>query len=57
MQLQIKKPYLALNTETYVNVMQQELANCKRTGYDFFCKEVLVVRHKSIHSCENTIYF
>ena len=29
-QLQIKKPYLALNTETYINVRQQELATCKK---------------------------
>ena len=35
-QLQIKKPYLALNTETYINVRQQELATCKRIGYEFF---------------------
>ena len=34
--LQIKKPYLALNTETYINVRQQELATCKRIGYEFF---------------------
>ena len=27
-QLQIKKPYIALNTETYTNIRQQELATC-----------------------------
>ena len=56
-QLLIKKLYLALNTETYINVRQQELATCKRIGYDFFCEELFVVRHKSIHSCESAIYF
>ena len=56
-QLQIKKPYLALNTETYINVRQQELATCKRIGYEFYCEELFVVRYKSIHSCESTIYF
>ena len=56
-QLQIKKPYLALNTETYINVRQQELATCKRIGYEFFCEELFVVRHKSIHNCESVIYF
>ena len=35
-QLQIKKLYLALNTETYINTRQQELATSKRTGYEFF---------------------
>ena len=56
-QLQIKKPYLALNTETYINIRQQELATCKRIGYEFFSEELFVVRHKSIHSCKNAIYF
>ena len=39
-QLQIKKPCLTLNTETYINIRQQELATCKRIGYEFFCKEL-----------------
>ena len=43
--------------ETYINVRQQELATCKRIGYEFFCEELFVVRHKSIHSCESTIFF
>ena len=40
-QLQIKKPYLALNTETYINVRQQELATCKRIGYEFSARNFL----------------
>ena len=39
-QLQIKKLYLALNTETYINIRQQELTTCKRIGYEFFCEEL-----------------
>ena len=27
-QLQVKKPYLALNTEMYINILQQEIATC-----------------------------
>ena len=53
----VKKPYIALNSETYINICQQELATCKRIGYEFYCKELFVVRHKSIHSCESAIYF
>ena len=56
-ELKIKKPYIALNSETYINIGQQELATCKRIGYEFYCKELFVVRHKSIHSCESAIYF
>ena len=56
-QLQIKKTYLALNTEMYINIQQQELATCKRIGYKFYCEEFFVARHKSIHSCKSIIYF
>ena len=56
-QLQIKKPYLALNLERYINTRQQELATCKRIGYKCYCEELFVVRHKSIHSCKSSIYF
>ena len=56
-QLQIRKSYLALNTETYINVRQQESATCKRISYEIFCKDLYVVRYKSIHSCESAIYF
>ena len=52
-QLQIKKPCLALNAETYINIRQQELATCRRIGYKFYCEELFVVRHQSIHSCES----
>ena len=33
------------------------MATCKRIGYEFYCEELFVVRHKSIHSCESAIYF
>ena len=56
-ELNIKKPYIALNSETYINIQQQELATCKRVGYEFYCEELFVVRHKTIHSCKSTIYF
>ena len=55
-QLQINKPFLALNTETYINVKQQELATCKRIGYKFYCEELFVGKHISINSCESAIY-
>ena len=49
-ELKIKKPYIALNSETYINIRQQELASCKRIGYKFYCEELFIVRHKAIHS-------
>ena len=41
----------------YIKVRQQELPTCKRIGYEFYCEDLFVVRHKSIHSCESAIYF
>ena len=35
-QLQIKKLYIALNTKMYINIRQQELATCKKIGYEFY---------------------
>ena len=53
----IKKPYIALNSGTYINIWQEELSTCKRIGYKFYCKELFMARHKTIHSCESAIYF
>ena len=43
--LQVNKPYIAFNSETYIHVRQQELRTCKRIGYEFYCEEVFVVKH------------
>ena len=55
--LQIRKPYIALNSETYISLIQQELRSCKRIGYEFYCEELFAVKHKSSYSCESAIYF
>ena len=55
--LQINKPYIALNSEMYITIRQQELRSCKRIGYEFYCEELFVVKHKSKYSCESAIYF
>ena len=57
MQLQVKKPYIALNSETYMSLRQQELRTCKRIGYEFYCEDLFVVKHKTSYSCESAIYF
>ena len=51
------RPYTALNSETYITIRQQELRTCKRIGYEFHCKELFVVKHKSKYNCKSTIYF
>ena len=45
--LQVEKPYIALNSETYISLRQQELRTCKRIGYEFYCEELFVVKHKT----------
>ena len=30
---------------------------CKKIGYEFYCEEHFVARHKSRYSCESAIYF
>ena len=57
MHLQIDRPYIALNSETYMTISQQELRTCKRIGYEFYCEELFVVKHKSKYSCKSAIYF
>ena len=55
--LQINRPYIASNSETYITIRQQELRTSKRIGYEFYCEELFVVKHKSKYSCKRTIYF
>ena len=39
--LQIDRPYIALNSETYISLRQQKLKTCKKFGCEFYCKEFL----------------
>ena len=55
--LQVNKPYIALNKETYISLTNEELRSCKIIGKMFYCKELFVVKHKSSYSCESAIYF
>ena len=56
-QLQINKPYIASNSETYISIRQKELRTCKRIEYEFYCKELFAVKHKSKYTCESAILF
>ena len=55
--LQVNKPYIALNKETYISLTNEELRSCKTIGKMFYCEELFVVKHKSSYSCESAIYF
>ena len=43
-QLKIEKPYIALNDKMYITICPQELNNCKKIGYEYFCEELFVVK-------------
>ena len=55
--LQLDTPYIVWNSQIYITIRQQELRTCKRMGYEFYCEELFVVKHKSKYSCETPIYF
>ena len=55
--LHVNKPYIALNSETYIVLTQQELRSCKKIGNEFCFEELSIVKHKSSYSCESAIYF
>ena len=56
-QLKLEIPYIALNDETYISICPQELNNCKKIGYEYFCEELFVVKSKHIYSCASAVYF
>ena len=39
--LKIKKPYIALHSETYITLRTQELNTCKKIGCEFSVKNCL----------------
>ena len=55
--LKVTKPYITLNSETYISLTNQELRSCKKIGNEFYCEELFIFKHKSSYSCESAIYF
>ena len=55
--LKVEKLYIALNEETYITLHSQELKMCKRIAYEYYCKELFVIKSKMRYSCPSAIYF
>ena len=55
--LKVNKPYIALNSETYISLRPQELTTSKKIGYGFYCEELFVVKHKTKYSCKKCDIF
>ena len=47
--LHMKKKYITLHS--------QELKMCKRIRYEYYCKELFVIKSKMRYSCASAIYF
>ena len=56
-QLKVDKPYIELDTEMYITLRTQELHTCKKIGYEYYCKELFVVKSKTRYRCTSAIYF
>ena len=41
----------------YITLCTEELKMCKRIGYEYYCKELFVVKSKTRYSCTSAIYF
>ena len=55
--LKVTKLYIALNSKTYISLRIQELETCKKIGYEFYCEELFVEKHRSQHNCKSAVYF
>ena len=56
-QLKVEKPYIAINDETYITICPQELNNCKKIGYEYFCEELFGIKSRHRYSYESAMYF
>jgi hypothetical protein len=56
-EVQISKPYIAVNNEYYIQLRMQELRMCKQIQYTYFCEELFLVKHKTKHSCASALFF
>ena len=41
----------------YITLHTQELKMCKKIGYEYYCKELFVIKSKTRNSCTSAIYF
>jgi hypothetical protein len=53
----ISKPYIATNLNYYIQLRIQELRMCKRIQYEYYCEELFLVKHKTIASCEASLFY
>ena len=55
-QLIFEKKYLAMSTELFISLDQNELDNCNRFGGMFYCENPLLLTHINDHNCASAIF-
>ena len=56
-QVRIHKSYIAAGMDYYIQFRMTEMLMCKSIGYIYCCEELVVVKHKSKHSCASAILY
>ena len=56
-QVRIEKSYIAAGKDYYIQLRISELLMCKSIRHIYYCEELLVIKHKSRHSCVSTIFY
>ena len=56
-EVKYSKPYLAINNDYCIQLRIQELCVCKQIRHMYYCEELFLIKHKSKHSCESTIFY
>ena len=51
------KPYIAVGAKYYIELRMTEMIMCKEIRFTYYCEELFVVKHKSVHSCSSAIFY
>ena len=56
-EVRYSKPCIAISKDYYIQLRIQELRMCKQIRHTCYCEELVLVKHKSKHSCESAIFY
>lgn len=56
-EVEIHKPYIAINKDFYIQLRMPELRMCKKIRFEYYCEELFLVKHKSTASCESALFY
>ncbi len=49
--------YIAMNSDNYVPMSQQQLRLCMRIGFTYYCENTHLLRNRQEHTCTSAIYY